>query len=76
MAKRIAIGTERIMVSPEALNRNVNMIRCALDLLKEEHPGFAIHVSAACNADLGMKEYVCSSAKHRHDSISCGWTQD
>ena len=58
MAKRVAIGTERIKVSPEALKRNVDLLQCALDLLKEEHPGFAIHVSAACNADLTFKEYI------------------
>jgi hypothetical protein len=34
------------------------MHRCALGELKEEHPDFAIYVSAARNADLGIKEYV------------------
>ena len=58
MAKRIAIRTERVMVSPEALKRNVDMHWRALDLLKEEHPGFAIQVSAARNADLALKEHV------------------
>jgi hypothetical protein len=58
MAKRIEIGTVRIMVTPGALKRNVKMIRGALDLLKEEHTGFAIHVPGAGNADLSMKEYV------------------
>ena len=58
MAKRVAIGTERIKVSPEALKRNVDLHQSALDLLKEEHPGFAIQVSAGRNADLGFKEHV------------------
>ena len=52
------MGTERIMVTPGALKRNVKMMWEALDLLEEEHTGFAIHVSGAGNADLSMKEYA------------------
>jgi hypothetical protein len=40
------------MVTPEALNRNVEMLQRAYDLLVM--PGFTIHVSKASNKDLGI----------------------
>jgi hypothetical protein len=34
------------------------MVRQAMDLLMEEHPGYTIHVSEATNTDRGLRAYV------------------
>ena len=56
MATPVASRTKRTMVTQEALDRNVEILQRAYDLLVL--PGFTIHVREASNKDLGIGAHV------------------